>query len=55
MIAPDWSGRSNTFCEKAKKLAEQGYVAFTLDLYGEAKTGQTIEEKTSFVISHNDS
>lgn len=51
LIAHDWSGRSDVFCEKAKQLAAKGYVGFALDMYGEAKTGRTIEEKQALLHS----
>ena len=45
LIAHDWSGRNEFFCEKAKELASLGYIGFAADLYGDAKVGNTIEEK----------
>ncbi len=45
MIAPDWSGRSDVFCKKAEQLAGLGYVGFAIDMYGNAKTGNTTAEK----------
>ena len=49
LIAHDWSGRSSVFCDKAKQLASYGYVGFAIDMYGEAKTGQTNEEKRALL------
>jgi dienelactone hydrolase len=45
LIAHDWSGRNDFFCQKAEQLAELGYVGFALDMYGNGKTGKTLEEK----------
>ena len=49
MIAPDWSGRRDTFCKKAEQLAAKGYVGFTVDMYGNAKIGHTNEEKMALL------
>ena len=39
LIAHDWSGRSQVFCDKAKQWADKGYVGFAIDMYGDARTG----------------
>lgn len=44
LIAPSWAGRDEFVKEKAKALAELGYVGFALDLYGNAKVGSGPEE-----------
>lgn len=49
LIAHDWSGRSDFFCKKAEQLATMGYIGFAVDLYGEAKTGQTTEERRALL------
>lgn len=49
MIAPDWTGRNDTFCEKAKQLATLGYVGFALDMYGDARIGRTTEDKKALM------
>jgi len=49
MIAHDWSGRNDFFCEKAKALAAKGYVGFAIDMYGDAKQGRTTEEKKALL------
>jgi dienelactone hydrolase len=49
LIAHDWSGRNALAESKARELAEQGYVGFALDMYGEAKQGKTNEEKTALI------
>ncbi|MCX7118152.1 MAG: dienelactone hydrolase family protein [Legionellales bacterium] len=51
MIAHDWSGRNSFFCEKAKQLAAMGYVGFAVDLYGNAQTGETTDEKKALLES----
>ena len=49
MIAHDWSGRSDTFCNKAKQLAAKGYVGFAIDMYGNATLGHTNDEKKALL------
>lgn len=49
LIAHDWSGRNEFACNKAKQLAELGYVAFALDMFGKGKFGETKEEKSALI------
>ncbi len=49
MVAHDWTGRSDAFCEKAKQLAALGYVGFAIDMYGNARLGHTTEEKKALM------
>lgn len=49
LIAHDWSGRSEAFCKKASQLAALGYMGFAIDMYGDAKTGQTTEERRALL------
>ncbi len=49
LVAHDWSGRNEFACEKAKMLAKMGYVAFALDLYGNARLGETNDEKMALM------
>jgi dienelactone hydrolase len=49
LIAHDWGGLSEFTRNKAKKLAELGYVGFALDMFGNGKTGQTKEEKGALI------
>lgn len=49
LVAHDWSGRNDFACNKAKLLAEMGYIGFALDMYGQAKIGNTKEEKTALM------
>ncbi len=44
MIAHAWGGRDEFVCDKARRLAELGYVAFALDLYGQGVLGSSPEE-----------
>ncbi|NOQ65299.1 MAG: alpha/beta hydrolase [Methyloprofundus sp.] len=44
LIAHAWGGRDEFVNEKAKQLAELGYVAFALDMYGSGVLGASPEE-----------
>lgn len=45
MVAPDWRGRSNFYCDIARKIAALGYVGFAIDMYGNAALGNELEDK----------
>lgn len=49
MIAHDWAGRVDLFIKRAKMLAELGYVGFALDMYGNATTADTTEDKRALL------
>lgn len=49
MIAPDWTGRSEAMCIKARQLANIGYVGFVIDMYGEARQGTSKEQKRALM------
>jgi len=42
-----WKGRDEFICEKAKAVAQWGYVGFALDLYGKGILGQSKEENAA--------
>ncbi len=44
LICHAWAGRDEFVDNKAKQLAELGYVAFALDMYGQGKIGANPEE-----------
>ncbi len=46
LISHAWAGRDGLAMEKAKKIAELGYFAFALDMYGAGKTGSSPEENS---------
>lgn len=37
IVAPEWWGRNEYTEQRARELAEQGYAAFAIDMYGEKK------------------
>ncbi|RUR09351.1 dienelactone hydrolase family protein [Legionella septentrionalis] len=49
LIAHDWTGRSEAMCQKAMQLAQEGYVGFAIDVYGDGKLAQTTEEKRAWL------
>ncbi len=44
LVSHPWAGRSGFTEERARKLAELGYVGFALDMYGAGKLGKTDDE-----------
>jgi dienelactone hydrolase len=44
LISHAWAGRDEFVCNKARKLAELGYAAFALDMYGKGILGGGTEE-----------
>lgn len=44
LISHAWVGRDEFVCAKARKLAELGYAAFALDMYGKGVLGSGPEE-----------
>jgi dienelactone hydrolase len=44
MIAHAWGGRDEFVCGKARRLAELGYAAFALDMYGKGIVGTGPEQ-----------
>lgn len=49
LVAHDWTGRNEFACNKAKALADLGYVGFAIDMYGDAKLGQDTDEKRALM------
>jgi len=49
IVTHDWTGRNEFACEKAQLLAQLGYVGFAIDMYGDAKLGKTVDEKTQLI------
>lgn len=49
IIAPTWAGRDKFMCDKAIALAKKGYLAFAIDLYGDAKVGQSKDENAALM------
>ncbi|MGR9107193.1 MAG: dienelactone hydrolase family protein [Gammaproteobacteria bacterium] len=49
LISHAWGGRDQFVCDKAHKLAELGYAAFALDLYGKGVLGASVEENSALM------
>jgi len=43
-----WKGRDEFICEKAKAIADCGYVGYALDMYGKGVLGHSKEENAAF-------
>ncbi len=44
LVAHAWAGRDEFECERARQLAQAGYVGFALDVYGKGVLGASAEE-----------
>ncbi len=49
LISHAWGGRGEFECDKARMLAEKGYCAFALDLYGKGVLGSGPEENATLM------
>jgi dienelactone hydrolase len=49
IVVPAWAGRSEFECERARKLAAEGYVGFACDLYGKGVLGSSVEENAALM------
>ena len=49
LVVHTWAGRDDFVERKAIELAEEGYVAMAVDMYGEAKVGTSTEENQSLM------
>lgn len=50
LVIHDWSGRNEFACQQAQKLAELGYIGFAVDMYGDARLGETTEQKQALMM-----
>ena len=49
MVVHAWGGRGQFECDKARALAELGYVGFAADLYGKGVLGAGVEENAALM------
>jgi dienelactone hydrolase len=49
LINHAWGGRDDFVAEKAKKIAELGYIGFALDMYGKGVSGSGPEENAKLM------
>lgn len=54
LVAHDWSGRNQFAIDAANKLAQLGYVGFAIDMYGDAKCGESVEENSTLMTPFTD-
>lgn len=50
MVFHAWAGRDEFACQKAEQLAQLGYVAIAVDLYGHARVGKDRDENQSLMM-----
>jgi len=50
LIVHDWTGRNEFVEEKARQVADLGYVGFAVDMYGNKQNGKTNEEKAALMM-----
>lgn len=44
LISHAWGGRQEVFDQKARDLAKLGYAGFAIDMYGDGRTGTSVDE-----------
>lgn len=49
IVSHAWGGRSNFDCDRARKLAVQGYVGFACDVFGKGIAGKSKEENAALI------
>jgi len=49
LVSHAWGGRGDFECDKARKLAELGYVGFAIDMYGDGKQGANNDENAALM------
>jgi dienelactone hydrolase len=49
LISHAWGGRDEFVCDKARRLAESGYAAFALDMYGKGVLGSGPEQNAQLM------
>ena len=49
MVAHDWTGCSESTKARAQVFAQQGYIGFAIDMYGEGRVGSNNDEKQALM------
>ncbi|MCP3680134.1 MAG: dienelactone hydrolase family protein [Gammaproteobacteria bacterium] len=49
IICHAWAGRDQFACDKARALAELGYLGVAIDVYGKGVLGTSVEENTALI------
>lgn len=51
IVAPEWWGRNDYTEQRAKELAEQGYAALAIDMYGDKKVTTTASQANEWMMA----
>ena len=49
LIAHTWAGKDDFVELKARELAEEGFIAMAVDMYGDGRVGSSTEENQSMM------
>lgn len=50
LVAPEWWGRNEYTEQRARELAEHGYAAFAIDMYGDKKATTTSDQAYAWMM-----
>lgn len=50
LVAPEWWGRNAYTEQRARELAEQGYAAFAIDMYGDKKVTTAVPQASEWMM-----
>ncbi len=50
LVAPEWWGRNAYIEQRARELAEHGYAALAIDMYGAKKTTETASQASEWMM-----
>lgn len=50
LVAPEWWGRNEYTEQRARELAEHGYAAFAIDMYGDKKVTTTSDQAYAWMM-----
>ena len=49
IVAPEWWGRNDYTEQRARELAQHGFAAFAIDMYGDKKVTTTVAQATAWM------
>lgn len=49
LVVHDWSGCNEFALDQARMMNQLGYIGFAVDMFGEGKTGTTLDEKKALI------
>lgn len=50
LVAPEWWGRNDYVMQRAQELAEHGYAAFAIDMYGDKQTTEQASQANEWMM-----